>query len=128
KGNPKGIRGIGDLARADVSIVNREKGAGSRVLLDTHLKRLKIGVRRIRGYDRIAQGHLQASWHVQSGIADCCIATRATARALGLGFIPLVSQRYDLAIRTQHLDLPAVQTLFETLSRSSFRRELENLG
>jgi putative molybdopterin biosynthesis protein len=128
KGNPKGIRGIEDFARPDVTIANREKGAGSRILLDSQLKRLRIGARSVRGYDRIAQGHLQAAWHVQSGIADCCIATRAAARAFGLGFIPLVSQRYDLAIRKHHLELTAVQTLFETLSRSSFRRELENLG
>jgi molybdate-binding protein len=65
---------------------------------------------------------------VQTGAADCCIATRAAARVLGLGFIPLVSERYDLALRRQHLDLPGVQALLDTLSRSSFRRELESLG
>jgi putative molybdopterin biosynthesis protein len=128
RSNPKNIRGIEDFTRRDVSIVNREKGAGSRLLLDAHLRRLNIDARTIRGYGVTAPGHLPAAWQVQSGAADCCIATRAAARIFGLGFIPLVSERYDLAIRLQHLDLPAVQTVLDTLSRSGFRRELESLG
>ena len=63
-----------------------------------------------------------------AGAADCCIATRAAARAFGLGFIPLVSERYDLAIRRQHLDLPGIVAMLDTLNRSSYRRELESLG
>lgn len=127
-GNPKGIRGIDDLARRDVTIVNREKGAGSRALLDSHLKRLKIEPRNVKGYDRVAPGHLAAAWQVYSGAADACIATRAAARLFGLGFVPLVSERYDLAIRRQHLDLPGIVALLDTLNRSSYRRELESLG
>lgn len=127
-GNPKGIRGIEDLARRDVAMVNREKGAGSRALLDATLKRLKIEPRHVRGYERVAPGHLPAAWQVHSGAADCCIATRAAARAFGLGFIPLVSERYDLAIRRQHLDLPGIEAMLDTLNRSSYRRELESLG
>jgi molybdate-binding protein len=128
RGNPKGIKGIEDLARRDVSIVNRETGAGSRLLLDSQLKRFKIPVRSVRGYQHLASGHLSAAWQVHAGTADCCIATRATARAFGLGFIPLVSERYDLAIRRRYLDLPAMQTLLDTLNRGNFRRELEGLG
>jgi putative molybdopterin biosynthesis protein len=127
-GNPKSIHGIDDLARRDVTIVNREKGAGSRALLDSALKRLGLDSKNVRGYNRIAPGHLQAAWQVQSGQADCCIATRAAARVFGLGFIPLVSERYDLAIRRQHLDMPSIQTLLDTLNRSNYRRELESLG
>jgi len=127
-GNPKNIKAIEDLARRDVGIVNREKGAGSRALLDSHLKRLKINPASVRGYDRIAPGHLPAAWQVQTGQADCCIATRAAARVFGLGFIPLVSERYDLAIRRQHLEMPSIQTLLDTLNRSNYRRELESLG
>jgi putative molybdopterin biosynthesis protein len=127
-GNPKGIKGIEDLARRDVLIVNREKGAGSRALLDSALKRLKLDSKNVRGYGRVAPGHLQAAWQVQSGQADCCIATRAASRVFGLGFIPLVSERYDLAIRRQHLDMPSIQTLLDTLNRSNYRRELESLG
>jgi molybdate-binding protein len=128
RGNPKGLRGIEDFARTDVRIVNREAGAGSRNLLDAHLKRLGIPHAKVRGYDREVQGHLPAAWQVQSGAADACIATRASARAFGLGFLPLVSERYDLAIRREHLDVPGIQTLLDTLGRVSFRRELESLG
>jgi len=126
--NPKAIRGIEDFARKDVTIVNREAGAGSRILLDTNLKRFRVSPRSVRGYEHLANGHLAAAWQVQSGAADCCIATRAAARVFGLGFVPLLTERYDLAIRRQHLDLPAIQTLLDTLGRSNFRRELESLG
>jgi len=128
RGNPKNIRGVEDFARPDVAIVNREKGAGTRRLLDASLKAAGISFRKVRGYGYTAAGHLPAAWQVQSGAADCCIATRAAATVLGLHFIPLVSERYDLAVRRQHLDLAGVQKLLDTLSRSSFRRELESLG
>jgi molybdate-binding protein/DNA-binding XRE family transcriptional regulator len=127
-GNPKQIRGVEDLGRAGIRIANREPGSGSRLLLDSHLQRLGIDGRTILGYDLVAPGHLAAAWQVRTGAADCCLATRAAARVLGLGFIPLVSERYDLAIRRQHLDLPGVQTLFDTLNHANFRRELESLG
>jgi molybdate-binding protein len=128
RGNPKGIGGIEDLCRKGVRIVNREKGAGSRLLLDSHLERLKLDARKVAGYQNLASGHLPAAWQVRTGAADCCIATRACARLFGLGFIPLVSERYDLAIRRRHLDLPSVQALLDMLNRSSFRRELESMG
>jgi molybdate-binding protein/DNA-binding XRE family transcriptional regulator len=128
RGNPKGIRGIEDLARLDVKLMNREAGAGSRKLLDAHLKRLHIPADQVRGYGSEAPGHLPAAWRVQTGEADCCIATRAAARLFGLGFVPLVSERYDLAIRRQHLDLPGIRALLDVLSRAQFRRELDSLG
>jgi molybdate-binding protein/DNA-binding XRE family transcriptional regulator len=126
--NPKSIHSIEDLARRGVSIVNREPGAGSRNLLDAHLDRLGLAGTKVRGYDRVAAGHLPAAWQVRTGDADCCIATRAAARVFGLDFIPLVSERYDLAIRRQHLDYPPVAALLDTLNRAGFRRELEGLG
>jgi len=129
RNNPKDIKGIEDLARPDVTIVNREKGAGSRSLLDTHLKRARIDPKQIRGYSQpTAPGHLPAAWRVLSGAGDCCIATRAAARTFGLGFVPLITERYDLAIRRQHLELPGIQALLDTLSRLNFRRELQSLG
>ena len=128
RGNPKSIRGIEDFARPGVTIVNREVGAGSRNLLDSNLKRLGIPRGKVKGYEREVQGHLPAAWRVQTGTADACIATRAAARAFGLDFLPLVSERYDLAIRREHLDSPGIEALLDTLSRSSFRRELESLG
>lgn len=128
RGNPKNIRGIEDFARKQVSIVNREKGAGARVLLDSRLKQLGIESRKVKGYGDLAAGHLPAAWQVQSGAADCCLATRAAARVFGLHFIPLLSERYDLVMRKEHLDLPGIQNLLDILGRSDFRRELEGLG
>ncbi|MGD0361548.1 MAG: substrate-binding domain-containing protein [Bryobacteraceae bacterium] len=128
RGNPKSIRAVADFARPDVSIVNREPGAGSRKLLDAYLARLGIAAGKVSGYDRLAAGHLPASWQVRTGNADCCMATRAAARVFGLDFIALETRRYDLAIRRPHLDHPPVAALLDTLNRAAFRRELEGLG
>ena len=128
KGNPKRIHSVEDLARNRVTLVNREQGSGSRNLLDSILSKAGIKSAKVAGYDRIAHGHLAAAWRVRLGSADCCIATRAVARLLGLGFIPLITERYDLVIRKRHFGLPAMQALLDTLSRTAFRRELEGLG
>jgi putative molybdopterin biosynthesis protein len=127
-GNPKGIRGVDDLARKDVSIVNRETGSGSRKLLDAQLKRLGIRHRAVSGYQKLAGGHLDAAWQVRNGVADCCIAPGAVARSLGLSFIPLVTERYDLALLRRDLDDSGIRVLIEALNRSGFRRELETFG
>jgi putative molybdopterin biosynthesis protein len=127
-GNPKGVGGVEDFSRKDIRIVNRESGAGSRNLLDAQLHLLKITPDQVAGYQTIASGHLAAASEVRTGAADCCIATRAAARAFGLGFLPLLTERYDFAIQRKHLDLPAVQTLLNTLNRAGFRRELDHVG
>lgn len=127
-GNPKDIRKVEDLARRDVAFVNREPGSGSRLLLDTHLARLKLNAKRVRGYHRLASGHIAAALQVKTGAADCCVATEAAARLFGLNFEPLESARYDLVLRKHHLKSPAVQTLLHTIALSSFRRELNSAG
>ncbi len=127
-GNPKSIRGAGDLDRKDVRIVNRKKGAGSRELLDHQLKAAGVSPARVAGYDRIADGHLQAALAVSLGEADCCVATRSAAQAFGLSFIPLSTERYDLVIPRQHVRLPAVQLLLDVLNRATVRRKLEILA
>ena len=113
---------------AKATIVNREPGAGSRQLLDEELKKAGVKGSAVKGYDRLADGHLSAAWHVSAGFAQCCIATEAAARAFNLPFTPLVSERYDLVVRRKYVETPAVQILLETLSRLSFRRELNSLG
>ncbi|MBI2680054.1 MAG: helix-turn-helix domain-containing protein [Candidatus Solibacter usitatus] len=128
RGNPKHIHGVEDLARKGITLINREPGAGSRILLDRALGRLGIDARHVAGYDQLAHGHLPAAWRVRNGDGDCCVATRTVARAAGLDFIPLASERYDLVMRKRQLSLPAIQQLLETLNRSAFRRELEELG
>ena len=128
RGNPKHIRGVEDFGRPDVIIMNREKGAGSRRLLDLHLRKLGIDARQVRGYETAVPGHLFAAWQVRTGAADCCVATRAAAHVFGLEFISLASERYDLVIRRNQLGLPGVEALLKVITRSSFRRELESVG
>jgi molybdate-binding protein/DNA-binding XRE family transcriptional regulator len=127
-GNPKNIRAVADFARPDLKMVNREAGAGCRLLLDSLLHRVGIAGKDVKGYERIALGHLPAARQVFGGEVDCCISTRAAARVFGLDFVPLVTKRYDLVIRRNHLKLPGVEILLETLGRAAFRRELEGLA
>jgi molybdate-binding protein/DNA-binding XRE family transcriptional regulator len=127
-GNPKQIRAIDDLARDDVRIANREVGAGSRLLLDSLLARAAIGSDMVHGYDKIALGHLPSARQVQTGKADCCINTSASARVFGLDLVPLVSKRYDLVLYKKHLKLPQIEAVLDTLGHSAFRHELECLG
>ncbi len=127
-GNPKNIRTVEDLDRPDVRIVNREKGAGSRELLDRLLHQAGLPADRLHGYDRIAYGHLPAALAVSLGDADCCLATRSAARAFGLGFVPLATERYDLVLRRQSSKLPAMEALLDTLNRAAVRRRLELLA
>lgn len=128
RGNPKHIEGFADFARPDVTIVNREDGAGCRMMLDHGLTEAGVSAKKVKGYDQIAQGHLPVAWHVQNGKADCGIVTRAAAKVFGLDFIPLLQERYDLVMRKSHLSMPEFQELLEILGRASFRRELEGLG
>ena len=128
RGNPKAIRSIADFARKGVTMVNREPGAAVRFLLDGELEQRGIAAKSVRGYDRLARGHLPAAFEVLNGTADCCIATKAAARVFGLEFIALKRERYDLVLRKKHFDLPEMQALFDTLGRSAFRQELEALG
>jgi putative molybdopterin biosynthesis protein len=128
RNNPKSIKDISDLARKDITIVNREPGSGARMQLDSHLKRAGITLRNVKGYQQIAVGHLPAAWQVKNGLADCCLATKTAACVFGLDFIPLESERYDLVIHKENLSHPSIQILLDTLGRAAFRRELEGLG
>lgn len=127
-GNPKHIRKVEDLARPEIRLVNREPGAGSRRLLDMLMKKAGIPGARVNGYERICFGHLAAAWQVATSQADVCVSTCAAARAFGLGFIPLVRERYDLVVRRSHLDNTGLTRLLDTLSEGVFRRELEAQG
>jgi len=125
QGNPKKISGIGDLARKDIRITNREPGAGCRRLLDDLLRKNRIASDKVRGYERITLGQLPAARLVQSGEVDCCIGTQASAASMGLAFLPLAEKPYLLVLRRAHLTQPPVQALIETLGRAAYRREVE---
>ncbi|BDG61332.1 molybdopterin biosynthesis protein [Caldinitratiruptor microaerophilus] len=127
-GNPKGIRGFGDLARPDVRFVNRQRGAGTRILLDYHLKQEGVDPAQVDGYRREEFTHLAVAAAVASGTADCGLGIRAAARALGLDFVPVTQEEYELCIPLEHWDHPGVQAIRELLTDPAFRAEAEALG
>jgi molybdate-binding protein/DNA-binding XRE family transcriptional regulator len=127
-GNPKNIHGAEDLQRRNVTLMNREAGSGSRGLLDTLIKKASLRSKDIRGYDRVAFGHLSAAHAVLVGEADCCIATRSAAQTFGLDFVALRSEQYDFILHRENLHLPAVEALIDALQRASLRRKLETLA
>jgi molybdate-binding protein len=128
RGNPKGIRRIEDLANPRVRFVNREEGSGSRHLFDSLLQRAGMSPSKIRMCDTTVPGHLAAAWAVASGAADCCIAAGSAARRYGLDFVPLAEERFELMLPKRDLSRKSIQNLFEILSRSRFRRELETIA
>src|SRR5580704_734897 len=125
QGNPKAIRGVKDLARKNVRLMNREKGSGARQLLDRGLQDAGISAGRVAGYGTVARGHIPAALAVFNSEADCCIATRSAARYFGLEFVPLASERYDFVVLKRYWDMPVIQAFFQELARSQFRRKLE---
>jgi molybdopterin molybdotransferase/putative molybdopterin biosynthesis protein len=127
-GNPKSIRGFADLVRKDVTLINRDAGAGSRLLLDQSLRALGITAAKVNGYKSVAYGHLEAAGMVRAGSGDVCIATRLAAKTLGLDFTPIDTERYDLAVRRSSLHLPAVQALLDSLNRLALRKKLTTLA
>jgi len=127
-GNPRGIHEVGDLARAGVRVANREPGSGARALLDAQIQQAGITPAQMAGYDSVVRSHLAAAEAVAAGLADAAVGVRAAALALGLSFVPLAQERYDLAIPASLFETPAVQALLETLTSPLFRLEVEALG
>jgi putative molybdopterin biosynthesis protein len=129
KGNPKGIKGFADLAREDVVFVNRQAGAGTRLLTDMHLKKLKIDPARVKGYDREEYTHMAVASAVLSGVADVGLAVLSAARALGLDFIPVGKERYDLAIPQEFYELPMLRALHGIIrDDQAFRDQIIGMG
>src|SRR5579884_3568416 len=120
-GNPKGIRSAADLGRKDVSLVNREIGSGARLLLDAKLAEAGIHPRHVKGYETTASSHLDVARTVAHGMADTGLGVRSAARLLGLDFVPLQEERYDLVIPTIHLHRhPAVRRFLDAMVARSF--------
>jgi putative molybdopterin biosynthesis protein len=128
RGNPKRIRTLRDLTRAGVRYVNRQPGAGTRVLLDYLLGRQRIAPRRIRGYEREEYTHMAVAVAVASGLADCGLGIRSAAAALGLDFVPVEREQYDLVLRGDFARTPAAAALLDTLRSPEFRAAVEGLG
>ena len=127
-GNPKGVHAVADLIRGGVGIINREVGSGSRSVLDRRLEQEGIPVDMVSGYAREASGHLEVASAVASGAADAGVGVEAAATALGLDFVPLEDERYDLVVPDHFLDHPGVRVLLDLLRQPAFRRGVESLG
>ena len=125
-GNPLGIRGVEDLTR--VRFVNRQRGAGTRVLLDYKLSRAGIQAADVSGYDKEAATHMAVAAQVASGEADCGMGVYSAAHAMGLDFIPVGEEEYDFVMRKDSLDMPEVQCFLRLLGSEAFRSKLEELG
>jgi len=128
-GNPKNIRDIADLERADIQIVNREKGSGARQLLDQRLAAGGLAASCVTGYDREVSSHLDVAWMIQKGLADTGIGLRPAAHLAGLQFIPLQEEHYDLVIDKDSLETHVgLRAVLDTIVSRAFRTEIENLG
>jgi putative molybdopterin biosynthesis protein len=127
-GNPHGIAGIEDLARPGVRYVNRQRGAGTRVLLDHELGRRGIAAEAISGYTREEHTHLAVAAAVAAGRVDAGLGVLAAARAFGLDFVPVTREPYDLVLDAASLGDPVLAPLWALLDDPSFRTAVEDLG
>lgn len=126
-GNPKGISGLRDLQREDITFVNRQNGSGTRILLDYHLGQLGIAPQAVHGYEREEFTHLMVAASIASGRADTGLGIRAAAAALDLDFIPLTRERYDLVIPSEYMQMPKLKPLFEVMRDPDFRAAVSAL-
>jgi putative molybdopterin biosynthesis protein len=126
-GNPKDIHTLQDLSRPDVNFVNRQRGAGTRVLLDYHLTNLRVAFEGIRGYNQEEYTHLAVAAAVASGRADCGLGIAAAAQALDLDFVPLFQERYDLVIPREYYQSELLAPLLDLLKQDDFRQAVAAL-
>lgn len=126
-GNPKQIQDLGDLSRPDVVFVNRQRGAGTRVLLDYQLKQRNIAPESIRGYNQEEYTHLAVAAAIASGRVDCGLGIAAAAKALNLDFLPLFQERYDLVIPQANYSSELLAPLLALLHQPEFQRAVVSL-
>ena len=127
-GNPLALLGIDDLARPGVRYVNRQRGAGTRVLLDHELRNRGISPDAIDGYPREEPTHLAVAAAVAAGRADAGLGITAAARAFGLDFLPVTREPYDLVVGAHDADSPRLAPLWELLESGRFRAAVQDLG
>jgi putative molybdopterin biosynthesis protein len=128
KGNPKGIRTLEDLTRPDLQFINRQRGSGTRILLDYQCKQRGIPPAKIPGYAREEYTHLNVAAAVRSGAADCGLGILAAARALDLDFVPLLKERYDLVIPRTQYEAPLLAPLLALIRGPEFKAAVAALG
>ena len=128
KGNPASIESLNDLAREDIVFVNRQRGSGTRVLLDYKLVAAGIDTQQVAGYEREEYTHLAVAAAVAGGRANVGLGILSAARAIGMDFIPLFDERYDLAIPEDIYDSKLLAPMLQLIQSSDFRVKVEELG
>ncbi|OGW51412.1 MAG: hypothetical protein A2V62_08770 [Nitrospirae bacterium RBG_19FT_COMBO_58_9] len=128
-GNPKSIRAVADVADPLVTLVNREEGAGARLMLDQRLRTAGIDSTQVRGYEKTVSSHFEVARAIASHQADVGIGIRSAAQLFGLDFVPLQAARYDLVVPKAYLKShPTLAHLFDTIVSRPFRNEIDALG
>ena len=127
-GNPKSIAGLDDTLRGDISYVNRQRGSGTRVLFDYMLREAGLDSRRVHGYDREEYSHLAVAAAVSAGRADTGMGVFSAAKAVGLDFVPLRKERYDLVMPREVYESDLLRPMLELLRDDGFRSQVEELG
>lgn len=126
--NPKHIETIEDLCRQDVVFINRQKGSGTRVLLDFELRHRGIQPSQINGYTHEANTHLEVAINVARGNADVGLGIEGAARSCEIGFLPLFRERYDLVMTVNKYHSPAVRSLLEIITNEEFKKLVAEIG
>lgn len=127
KNNPKNIKSIKDLINENVKFINRQRGSGTRVLLDYLLKNKKIDKTNIRGYEREELTHMGAAVQVAEGAADAALGIRAAASAVNIDFIPIKSEKYDIILKKKSLNDPRIKRLIKIIKSKPFKKAVKEL-
>lgn len=128
KGNPKKITGWQDFKRPDITMINREKGSGSRILLDEQLRLLGISGYLINGYKRESPSHLTVASTVGRGGADVAVGDQKIIKQVNnIDFIPLQKERYELVFKKEDIGTPAIQAILDILRSDEFKQEFEQI-
>ncbi|AZV56953.1 molybdopterin biosynthesis protein [Clostridium sp. AWRP] len=128
KGNPLGLKEISDISKKGIRFVNRQRGAGTRLLLDYYLKKLGISPNDINGYEREEFTHLSVAAAVASGDVDCGLGIYSAAKMMGLDFIPVCNEEYDFAVPEEYLKMKTIRELIDVMKSDTFLKELDRLG
>jgi putative molybdopterin biosynthesis protein len=128
RGNPKKVKGLDDLLRKDITFINRQKGSGTRILLNHTLKNLSLDWNQIRGYEKEEFTHMAVASTVASGVADAGLGILSAARAMDLDFIPIAKERYDVIIPSIYFEDEKVQKVIETIRSDEFKRMVLQMG
>ena len=126
-GNPKGIQGLACLARPGITFINRQRGSGTRMLLDFELKKWGIAGAQIEGYEKEVATHMTVAASVASGTIDAGLGVLAAAKALGLEFLPVASEQYDVLMNFAPHD-ERMALIIQVLQSPEFRADVEALG